>query len=477
MGTRVTRRDVVVGAAGALALATSVSDRVKAQEQKPNVLFILADDLGYADVSCYGRREYATTNIDRLAQGGMKFMHAYANSAVCSATRTALITGRYQYRYPLGLEEPLITRDVGLAPEVPTLPSLLKKAGYATALIGKWHLGEPPKYGPQKSGYDRFYGFIPCCSDYFNHKDLLWDGSEKADDNGYLTDLLANRAATTVAEFARARMPFLISLHFNAPHWPWEGPEDQEEARRVTPPGGGGLIRLLHYDGGSLATYAKMVLAMDTAIGRVLTALERAGVSQNTIVIFTSDNGGERYSDTWPFSGKKQELLEGGIRIPAIVRWPGQVRAGATSNQTIMSMDWVPTLLAAAGIASDPSSPPDGIDIAPQLKGAAAVSRKLFWRYKYNAQQAMRDGGWKYLKIQDNTFLFNLIDDPLERANLKERRRDIYDRMAAEWRTWDATMLPLDPNSYSSGFGGDVLADHIGAPSPPARGALESTGR
>ena len=476
MGTKVTRRDVVVGAAGALTLATSVTERVKAQQPKPNVLFILADDLGYADVSCYGRREYRTANIDRLAQGGMRFMHAYANSAVCSATRTALITGRYQYRYPLGLEEPLIMRDVGLAPEVPTLPSLLKKAGYATALIGKWHLGGPPKYGPQRSGYDRFYGFIPCCSDYFNHKDLLWDGSEKADDGGYLTDLLADRAATTVADFARARTPFLISLHFNAPHWPWEGPEDQEEARRVTPPSGGNILRLFHIDGGSLATYAKMVLAMDTAIGRVLTALERAGVAQNTIVIFSSDNGGERFSDTWPFSGKKTELLEGGIRIPAIVRWPGQVRAGTTSNQTIISMDWVPTLLAAAGGATDPSSPPDGIDIGPQLRGAPSVSRKLFWRYKNNAQQAMRDGDWKYLKIQDNTFLFNVVDDPLERANLKDRRRDIYDRLAAEWRAWDATMLPLDPDSYSGGFGGSVLADHIGAPATP-RGALEGTTR
>jgi arylsulfatase A-like enzyme len=276
---------------------------------------------------------------------------------------------------------------------------------------------------------------------------------------------------STVESFARARVPFLISLHFNAPHWPWEGPDDAEESRRVTTP-----PRLFHIDGGSLATYGKMVLAMDAAIGRVLTALERAGVAENTIVIFTSDNGGERFSDTWPFSGKKTELLEGGIRIPAIVRWPGFVPTGATSNQTIMSMDWLPTLLAAAGADPDPSSPPDGIDIRPQLRGEPPVSRKLFWRYKFNSQQAMRDGDWKYLKIQDNTFLFNVVDDPLERANLKERRPDIYERMTAEWRTWDATMLPLDPDSFTGGFGSNELADHVGAPArvrappPPASG-------
>jgi arylsulfatase A-like enzyme len=316
-------------------------------------------------VSCYGRRDYTTANIDRLARDGMRFTQAYANSAVCSATRTALITGRYQYRYPIGLEEPLNTRDVGLSPDVPTLPSLLKRSGYQTALIGKWHLGAPPKYGPQKSGYDRFYGFHPGSSDYFNHTDSLFDGSAKANDEGYLTNLLADRAASTVEEFARTRTPFLVSLHFNAPHWPWEGPEDEAVSREVTRPGGSGLF---HLDGGSLATYAQMVLAMDEAIGRVLTALQRAGVADNTIVIFTSDNGGERFSDTWPFSGKKTELLEGGIRIPAIVRWPGVVRGGATSQQTIMSMDWAPTLLAAAGAASDPSSPPDGIDTTSTMR-------------------------------------------------------------------------------------------------------------
>jgi arylsulfatase A-like enzyme len=459
MGTQFTRRDVLAGSAGALALAAG-SERAQGQAQKPNIVFIMADDLGYADVSCYGRREYTTANIDRIARDGMRFLQAYANSAVCSATRTALITGRYQYRYPIGLEEPLNTRDVGLSPDVPSLPSLLKKAGYQTALIGKWHLGSPPKYGPEKCGYDRFYGFLPGSSDYFNHANSLWDGQEKANDEGYLTNLLGDRAVSTIEDFVRARSPFLISLHFNAPHWPWEGPEDLTESRRVTGPGG----TLFHLDGGSLATYGKMVLAMDAAIGRVLAALDRAGVAENTIVVFTSDNGGERYSDTWPFSGKKTELLEGGLRIPAIVRWPGRVRAGSTSDQTMMSMDWLPTFLAAAGAATDPSSPPDGINLGPQLSGAPAVSRKLYWRYNHNLQQAMRDGDWKYLKILDNTFLFNVVDDPQERANLKVRRRDIYDRLAAEWRAWDAKMLPLDPMANTGGFGGNELADHMGAP-------------
>jgi len=450
----------MAGGAGALTLA-AVRRRAAAQQARPNILFIMADDLGYADLSCYGRREYTTTNVDRLAQSGVRLLHSYSNSAVCSATRTGLITGRYQYRYPVGLEEPLNMRDVGLSADVPTLPSQLKKAGYSTALIGKWHLGNPPKYGPQVSGYERFYGITAGGSDYFDHADSLWDGQEKANDEGYLTDLFADRAVSTIESLTRAAAPFFISLHFNAPHWPWEGPHDVEEARRLTERGAGAIV---HYDGGSLATYAQMVLAMDAGIGRVLGALERAGVAENTIVVFTSDNGGERFSDTWPFSGKKTELLEGGIRVPAIVRWPGVVAAGATSDQTIMSMDWLPTLLAAAGLNPDPSSPPDGIDIGAQLRGRPPVSRKLFWRYKNNAQQAMRDGDWKYLKIQDNTFLFNVVDDPLERANLKTRRPDVYDRMAAEWRAWDSTMLPLDPESFTAGIGSNEVADHVGAP-------------
>jgi len=457
--SKIDRRKLLIAGAGALTFAGAAA-RLRAAEAKPNIVYIMADDMGYADVSCYGRREYTTANIDRIAREGMRFLQGYANSAVCSATRTALITGRYQYRLPIGLEEPLNSRDVGLPPGIPTLPSLLKKAGYRTALVGKWHLGSAPKYGPLKSGYDRFYGFFPGASDYFNHDASLIDGEERAHDAGYLTTLLGNRAVALIDEFAGARQPFFLSLHFNAPHWPWEGPADEEESRRVTARGSS----ITDFDGGSLLTYAKMVLALDEAVGRVLAALDQRGIAQNTIVIFTSDNGGERFSDRWPFSGMKTELLEGGLRIPSIVRWPQVVRAGVTSEHVMISMDWLPTLLTAAGTSPDQTAPPDGMNLVAQLRGGASVPRKLFWRYKHNLQEAHRDGDWKYLKILDQTFLFNVVDDPLERANMKVRRKDVYERLVADYRAWDKTMLPLDPLSSTGGFGANELADHFGTP-------------
>jgi arylsulfatase A-like enzyme len=435
---------------------------------KPNIVFILADDLGYADVSCYGRRDFTTPNIDRIAAEGMKFTQAYANSAVCSATRTALITGRYQYRLPIGLEEPLGTgekRIVGLPPSHPTLPSLLKKAGYGATLIGKWHLGKLPDFGPLQSGYDHFWGFRSGGVDYFTHKsgisntdtDDLWDDDVKVHQNGYLTDLMGAKATAVIADYARTPgRPFLLSLHFNAPHWPWEGPDDEAESRRIS--------ALTDFDGGSLATYARMVREMDLQIGRVLETLQNAGIADNTIVIFTSDNGGERFADTWPFTGKKTELLEGGLRIPAIVRWPGHVRAGSMTEQVAISMDWMPTLLAAAGAMPDSAYPPDGMNLLPALmQNAAPVPRKLFWRYRMNAQRAMRDGDMKWLKIRDNTFLFNVVSDPLERANLKDRQPEIYRKLVAEYEAWNATMLPENPDANTAGFNGAQLADHYGA--------------
>jgi arylsulfatase A-like enzyme len=430
----------------------------------PNIVFIMADDLGYADLSCNGRRDYATPQIDRLAERGVRFTQAYANSAVCSATRLALITGRYQYRLPLGLEEPLAGKtDVGLPPEHPTLPSLLRAAGYGTTLIGKWHLGVLPKFGPLQSGYDHFWGIRTGAIDYYSHKnprgeDDLWDGDATIQQTGYLTDLLGDRAVDAVAGYATRKQPFFLSLHFNAPHWPWEAPGDQAESDRLLG------TRLRHFDGGTQLIYARMVRAMDAQIGRVLHALDAHGLTDNTIVIFTSDNGGERFSDTWPFTGIKTELPEGGLRVPALICWPARIRAGGVSDQVAISMDWFPTLLEAAGVAPDPDHPPDGISLLPMLTGPRApLPRRLFWRYRTNAQRAMRDGDCKYLKIQDNTFLFNVVDDPRERANLKQLRRDVFDRMEAAWHTWNATMLPEIADSFGETYTAADLADHIGA--------------
>jgi len=434
----------------------------QAADPPPNIVFILADDLGYADLSCYGRRDFTTPRIDRIAAEGMKFAQSYANSAVCTATRTALITGRYQYRLPVGLEEPLTERrHIGLPPEHPTLPSLLRKAGYGTALIGKWHLGTLPDYGPLQSGYDHFWGFRGGGLDYFTHKsgpagtdtDDLWEDDVKIHQTGYLTDLLGGRAVSFIHE---AKRPFFLSLHFNAPHWPWEAPGDEAESQRIK--------SLQDFDGGSLKTYGRMVMQMDTQVGRVLDALDAAGIADNTIVVFTSDNGGERFSDTWPFTGKKTELLEGGLRIPALIRWPGHIRPGRTTEQVAISMDWVPTLLAVAGAQADPAYPLDGISLVPALtQNAAPVPRKLFWRYRFNAQRAVRDGDMKWLQINGNTFLFDVVADPLERANLKDRQPEAYRKLVNEYEAWSATMLPEDPAANSGPVGyANQVADRPG---------------
>jgi len=465
----VTRRCLLRGALGTVALASAVENAVGQSVSKPpNILFIMADDLGYADVACYGRPDIRTPNLDGLAARGVRFLQAYANSAVCSATRTALITGRYQYRLPIGLEEPLAGRDVGLPPGHPTLPSLLKRAGYGTTLVGKWHLGLLPKFGPLQSGYDHFWGFRGGAVDYYTHayrKDDLWDDDVPVHQMGYLTDLLGSRAVDAVNGYAKSGQPFLLSLHFNAPHWPWEAPGDEAESSRLA-----SAPSLMDFDGGTQKTYQRMVQEMDLQIGRVLEALNATGLAENTIVVFTSDNGGERFADTWPFTGRKTELLEGGLRIPAIISWPARIPRGQTTDQVAITMDWMPTLLSAAGVAHDPAFPPDGVNLLPVLTAEApGITRKLFWRYKANAQRAARDGDYKYLKILDNTFLFDVAEDPMERANLKVRHKDIYDRIVGEWNDWNRTMLPETDESYTENFTGDQLADHIGTPKTTGR--------
>jgi arylsulfatase A-like enzyme len=381
-------------------------------------------------------------------------------------------------RLEVGLEEPInasTPRSVGLPPSHPTLPSLLKKSGYATALVGKWHLGYLPDSSPLKSGYDQFFGIFAGSADYFNHgadagrsgieAGRLFEGDVPVERHGYLTNLLGDRAVQTVEGYAKSKEPFLLSLHFTAPHWPWEGPDDEAESKRIR--------NINHRDGGTQKTYMTMVQSLDANIGRVLQALDVHGLAQNTIVIFTSDNGGERFSKTWPFTGMKGELLEGGLRIPAIARWPGRIAAGAVSEQVMISMDWMPTLLAAAGTQPDPAYPPDGDNLMPVLTGRDMPHlRKLFWRFKAGEQRAARDGDWKYLRIAGNEFLFDVVKDPRERANHKDRSRAVFDRLKSDWESWNATMLPERPRPGLYSQPGNLLADHYGvvnpAPAPAA---------
>jgi arylsulfatase A-like enzyme len=425
----------------------------------PNILFILADDLGYADLSVYGQTDFKTPNLDRLAAEGARFTQAYSNSAVCSATRFALITGRYQYRLRGGLEEPLTGGgELGLPPEHPTLPSLLKQAGYDTALIGKWHLGQPPKHSPLKSGYDYFFGNRGGAVDYFTHKSGigdnaagdLWQGDVPIERLGYYTHILADEAVRHVRGRAAQPRPFFLSLHFTAPHWPWEGPNDEHVAREIR--------SLFHQDGGSLKKYAEIVTALDEAVGRVLQALEESGLKDNTIVVFSSDNGGERFSKTWPFIGQKTELLEGGIRVPALFRWPTRVKPQVL-EQVAITADWLPTLLAAAGGTPHPDYPPDGENILPVLEGRPAYPRTLFWRYKTQSQRALRDGNLKYLKINDNEFLFDVAADSRERANLKEKHPTELARLKSLWEEHNARFLPITADVRSAGASPDVSAD------------------
>lgn len=409
---------------------------------RPNFIFIIADDLGACDLGCYGADPQVSPNLDRLAREGLRFTRAYSNSPVCSPARFAIITGRWQYRLRGSAEEPLGRRatTLGLPPEHPTLPSLLRAAGYDTALAGKWHLGHPPQFGPLRSGYAEFFGPIGGAVDYFSHVGPtgdhdLWDGEREAHIQGYLTDLITERAVEYVAR-DRGPRPFLLSVHYTSPHWPWETRDDAAESARIG-------ADIVHLDGGSVAIYRRMIEHMDEGIGRIVAALP-AAQRDNTLVVFASDNGGERYSNNWPFIGGKMDLLEGGIRVPQIAWWPARIAAGGLSDWPTLTMDWMPTMLAAAGVAPDPRYPPDGIDLSPLLADPAwSAERTLYWRMKHRRQAACVEDRWKYLRIDGHEYLFDVVTDGRERANLARRHPERLAAMARRWQEWDSTMPPI----------------------------------
>jgi arylsulfatase A-like enzyme len=421
--------------------STAATSRAR-QGSRPNIIFILADDLGWGDLSCYGRPDYRTPNLDRLASQGLRFTDAYSASAVCTPTRCAFITGRYPGRLKIGLLEPLTAtnRTVGLDPGHPTIASLLKQNGYDTALIGKWHLGFRPESGPNAHGFDEFFGILAGAADYHLHKTGtgspdLWENLTPVERSGYLTDLLTDRAVNYISR--RRTTPFYLSLHYTAPHWPWQ---DRKGGERVVftdktiEPVTMGV-------GGSLKLYAEMMRSLDEGVGRLMKALKARGLDRNTLVIFTSDNGGERFSYEWPFSGDKGDLLEGGIRVPAIVRWPGVVPANRVTHQMAISMDLTATILAAAETEPAAGYPLDGINLLPIITGASPpLDRTFFWRI-YD-QDAVRSGKWKYFRDGDRRRLFDLSVDQREQADFSLKNPDMFKRLAAEFEKWNQQMLP-----------------------------------
>jgi arylsulfatase A-like enzyme len=446
----VTRREFLESAVATTALAGAGGLAPAAPGKRPNILFILADDMGYGDLSGYGRPDYQTPVLDGLAKQGIKFTDNYAAAPVCTPTRCAYITGRDPQRLVVGLEEPLkgtSPADAGLPPAHPTVASLLTANGYETSLVGKWHLGWKPEFGPNRHGFDEFFGTLSGATDYFTHRSAdgrdaqrapggaadLWLNLDPIERTGYLTDLLSDKAVEIIGR-PRTK-PFFLSLQYNAPHSPWEGPADAA----VDHAGHGqGPMAL----GGSRTVYAAMMKSMDAGIGRVLDALRRAKIERDTLVMFTSDNGGERYSFNWPFSFQKMYLFEGGTRVPAIVRWTGRIPPGRVTAQAAITMDWTATILAVTGTAPDPAYPLDGENLLPHCTGERGVQdRSLFWRI--TGFDAARVGKWKYLKDRDGEYLFDLSVDPGEKADLRRTEAATFERVKQQYKTWNAQMLPL----------------------------------
>ena len=410
--------------------------------QRPNIIYIMTDDMGYADLSGYGRKDYQTPNLDKLASQGIKFLNAYSAGPLCTPTRTALMTGRYPARTPVGLMEPLtaVKRDsaYGLTSEYPSVASFLKSGGYETALVGKWHLGFMPEHSPNRNGFDYFFGIHSGAADYISHKNEarrndLYENDKLVYPEGYLTDLIAQKAVWYIKK--EHVKPFFLAITFNAPHWPWQGPADKSYPD-TTP------LRA----GGTKAVYASMIKSLDDGVGEIMKAIDEKHLSNNTILIFTNDNGGERFSDNGPFSNGTGTLWEGGIRVPAFVRWPGKIHAGQVTKQAAITMDWTVVMLSVARVKSKKLSL-DGIDLLPIMMGKKnIVERTFFWRTTQRTQhKACRDGRWKYLKDEKGEWLFDLDQDPGEKHDLKENNKAIFNRIKAKYENWEKKMLSPIP--------------------------------
>ncbi|QDT28769.1 Arylsulfatase [Gimesia panareensis] len=407
----------------------------------PNVIMILADDLGYGDLGCFGCRDIKTPNLDRLASQGVRLTSNYSNSSVCSPTRLALLTGRYFQR--LGLEWAVWYQapNEGLPPQESSLASILKQAGYTTALAGKWHLGYEKGWRPNQHGFDYFFGCLGGNVNYFKHYDKtnthdLFLDEKPLHTKGYVTDLTADYAIKFLEQMKEK--PFFLYVAFNAPHFPFQGPEDEDR-------------EFSWHEGTRQGQYVLMVESLDRAVGRIVAAIDSNALRDETLIVFTSDNGGEKLARNHPLRGKKGTLWEGGIRVPAIARWPGKIPAGTATDAPVQTIDWSATVLALAGAKAPSNRPLDGVNLMPLLSGKGELAnRPLFFRraldpHRGNVKQqrAVRLGRWKYLDTPaGEQYLFDLDKDISEQTNLIEQDPRRAAKMASLLDQWEADVDP-----------------------------------
>jgi arylsulfatase A-like enzyme len=432
---------VLITVALAAAVSTPMSSANAEQQaaNRPNVVLVITDDVGYGDIGSYGARDVKTPHIDRLAKEGVRLTDFYA-APQCTPTRAALMTGRYQQRVQLERALPTVgpPAETGLRSTGRSLPQLLKNQGYATALIGKWHLGFKPEFGPNAHGFDYFFGFLSGYIDFYMHtrggdgNHDLFENTAPIREDGYMTDLITTRALRFIEQ--RAGQPFFLEVAYNAAHWPFQPPDHPSKAidngRFQSPADRPPATR---------KDYIAMLERADRGVGEILKALDDRRLADNTLVIFTNDNGGEWLSNNAPLFHRKDTLWEGGIRVPTIFRWPVRLPAGKSNGQVGITMDLTATILAAAGVGADPKAALEGINLLPLLDGKTpAIERTLFWRINVptRQQRAVRRGDWKLLIDGDDLLLFNLRSDIGERNDLASARPDIVAALRpliAEW--------------------------------------------
>ncbi|TRX66095.1 sulfatase [Carboxylicivirga sp. M1479] len=427
-------------------------------QERPNIVFIMADDLGYGDLSVYGSELIQTPNLDKLAARGIQFTDFHTNGMVCTPTRAAVLTGNYQQR--TGLSEVVACRwhtNVGLEPEETTFADVLKLGGYHTALFGKWHLGVEEKYNPIHNGFNEFAGFTSGNVDYHSHinlnRDLDWWQQDKIkDEPGYQTEIIAQHAIRYIQN-AKKDEPFCLYLPFGAPHTPNQRPyskvervpghlskKDQEAFRdsinqTIPKPPEGYKLAESKQDR-FLDISIEMVTFLDDCVGKIVTELERKGLIDNTLIIFTSDNGPRKMLSSGPFKGGKGSLNEGGHRVPMIMSWPSVIEAGRVSDQLLMTMDLFPTLAQATGSALPKGLKLDGTSFLTLLKKEQEMPHRYCYWGK-SSGRAMRDGQWKYIENEGGTGeLYNLTQDLAEANNLAAQESKRVKKYSALINTW-----------------------------------------